>query len=47
VLKKERKRKKEKRKHGRYVEKVKIKTKVMWQFINKEAGNFPAYDQKI
>jgi hypothetical protein len=25
----------------------KNKTKAMWQLINKEAGNFPFYDQTI
>jgi len=36
-----------KREKSRYAEKTKIETKAMWQLINKEAGNFPSYDQKI
>lgn len=35
-----------KRENGRYAEKAEIKTKSMWQVINKEAGNFPSYYQK-
>jgi len=36
-----------KRENDRYAEKAKIKAKLMWQLIHKEAENFPSYDQKI